>query len=345
MKSEHRHELQTNDLNKYAEESIGFFRKYGNHIMIVVCIVSIAASALIYWQRVSNTRLEQAWSDLAFATQPAEFQFIVSDPSLSKTPAAPWARLQESDGRMHEGIRLMFTDRERAVREVEAAQNGYQDLLARTGVDPLIRERALFGHARALETLSDGKLDGAIEAYEKVLKEFPESLYKPMIDQQVKDLRGGTASSFYAWFAKQKPTTAVPSRLPADKGRGGADSKKGTLDLKDGPTIEVPDAQNRDLPVLDGNVPDDGKKGTKTGTDDKGAAKGVDPARAKGLGPKLETPVKGPELPDLAPKSPAVPSTPAPEKKVEAKAGEAKTPTAPVKSAEPAKKSDDKKGP
>lgn len=262
MKSEHRHELQTNELTRYADAVVGWFRTYGNHVMIVVCVVSIVAAGLIYWQRTEGNRASEAWNELAAATTASQFQLIASDPALSKTSAAPWAKIQEADAKLQEGIRLAFTDRDRGLRELTESKSRYEDLLRQTSLDPLIRERALFGLARCQETLSSGSLDEAIATYEKLIKEFPDSVYKPAVQQRTKELGRPGAKDFYAWFSKQKPTSVAPSRQPADKGVAGA-KKAGLSDLKMGkrdaspnppadlPTVEEADEKQTDGPRLE----------------------------------------------------------------------------------------------
>ena len=55
MKSEHRHELQTNDLGKYAEKAALYIDRHGNRLMMGICIAAIALSAgIFYWRTQSN---------------------------------------------------------------------------------------------------------------------------------------------------------------------------------------------------------------------------------------------------------------------------------------------------
>lgn len=263
MKSQHRHELQTNELTRYADAAVAWFRTYGNHVMIVVCIVAVAASGFIYWKRTVGNREIEAWNEQAMATTPAQWQFVATDPALARTSAAPWAKILYADSKLTEGIKLAFTDRERGLRELNEAKSQYTELLDQASLPPVIRERALFGLARCQETLSNGSLDEPIATYEKLLREFPASVYKPSVEQRIRELNRPGAKEFYAWFAAQKPTSVTPPRQPAD--RTGARAKKSgpvlKLDTedkqpasppKDLPTVEDPDDKQPDLPRLDG---------------------------------------------------------------------------------------------
>lgn len=303
MKSEQRHELLENDLTKYAEKSIGWLKSYGNLIMVLVCIVSIAASILIYWQRVESSRKQHAWGEIAVARNVVDFQSIISDPVLSKTAVAPWAMIQAAEHQLQDGIKLMFTERERGKRELEASRESFDAILqVNPPVEAQIRERALYGLAKSQESLSDGKLAPAIKSYEKLLSEFPDSLFKKSAEARIKELNRKDAGEFYAWFAKQKPTTST-TKLPADQ-KGTGRVLKGTpgksTSTKDSPTQELQDS----TPILKG--PEDDKDGLPTSTDgDSLPKKAADPKA-----PSTTTPsVKGTTLPEKNAADKALPKT------------------------------------
>lgn len=319
MKSEHRHELQENTLSHYADDCLAFLKKYGNHLMVAVCVLSIIASVIIYWQRTSSGRHDQAWDALSEALHPSDYQTIATDAALSKTSAAPWARIQEGDLRLEEGIKLMFTMRSRGTQELQAALAVYNEILGSSAIDPSIRERALFGKARCEETLSNGKLELVVAAYSALIKEFPHGLFAPLAEERLKSLRRADAAEFYAWFSQQKPTTEVPGRKPADKLGG----KSGDLS-----TREETEFNPANLPVLDAPAGDAAPGKSKTGgttpsAPSKSEAKQPDsaavpapksnaaPEAGKAATPAGSTPA-GPALPALpVPASPEKQATPA----------------------------------
>src|SRR5205823_7640856 len=79
MKSEHRHDLQTNELGKITEKLGSFMEVHGNRLMIGVCVVSLAASVAIYWFRTQRNADAAAWREMstAIATGKAEDSFDV----------------------------------------------------------------------------------------------------------------------------------------------------------------------------------------------------------------------------------------------------------------------------
>jgi hypothetical protein len=212
MDSHTRHDLQNNELAKLATSATPFFERYGNHIAVGICVVSIISAGFIYWTRSSYVKAAGAWMSLTSATTPNDLADVAD--RYKGTSAAGWAKLKEGDRRLADGIQLMFTDREASLVELKKAKEAYAAIVSIS--DPTIRERALYGHARTLESLSTGDLADAIKAYDTLLKEFPTSVYKTDVEPHLKRLKTGGAQEFYAWFAQQNPKPAPPKK-PSDK--------------------------------------------------------------------------------------------------------------------------------
>lgn len=216
MKSEHRHELQTNDLGKVADKLVPVWNTYSNQITIVVCGVMVAAAAIIYWVRRSRDAEAVAWNDLLSSRSAEDFARVADDRRGSS--AAQWARLQEGESRLNSTIQLMFTDREAAVSEAKKTREAFDTLVKQSGVLPEVRERALYGLARIQETASSGSAEEAIQTYETLLKDYPNTVYKSFAEKSIATLKSGGAQEFYSWFAKQNPKPPVRPKGPADTG-------------------------------------------------------------------------------------------------------------------------------
>lgn len=215
MDSKHRHELQTNDLSKLAEKIAKPLDVHANQILGVVCVASIIAAGVIYWVRSSNAQQSAAWTEIAAHRTADDLKDVAE--RYDGTSAAAWAKLQEAERRLAEGIPQMFTDRETAVRELGKAKAAFESLLSRPGIAPVARERALFGLARCLESQSDGgkSLDEAVAKYESLVKEFPDSPYREIAEKRVTMLKNHEAQEFYAWFSKENPKPP-PAPKPSD---------------------------------------------------------------------------------------------------------------------------------
>lgn len=245
MKSQHRHELQTNELGRVADKVAhdlgGFFERYGNKIMIGICAVSLLASLAIYKVRSNRSSESAAWRDLAFSRKPEEFRDVWE--RHPDTQAALWARVHEGEARLSEGIQSLFTNVESGTKQLKEAREALQAVLDQKGTPPEIRERAQFALARALEAGSDGSEDEAVKAYKALLQEFPATIYKKDAESRLVALGAGSGQEFYEWFAKyQRPKPS--DKRPQD--RVGSDSSLNTGDLINDLRMQNPGARGDD---------------------------------------------------------------------------------------------------
>lgn len=220
MKSEHRHDLQTNDLSKLLSQAEPFLQKYGAKAAVVIGAVLVVGIGYAIWSSVQSNQGTEAWTRLAAATSTAELENVAED--FPRTEVAEWAWIRAAEGHLQSGIRSSFTDRTAGMRELGDAKEQFQNLLDTASTLPAIRERALFGLARVEEATSNGDLKNAIELYKKLIQEFPDSVYRKLAEERVKPVgdekvavldKKGT-QEFYKWFHAQNPK-------PGDRPRPG----------------------------------------------------------------------------------------------------------------------------
>jgi hypothetical protein len=328
MDSVERHRLQENEIAKLAGQAVPFFERYGNQLAIGICVVSIAASAWIYFGRSSYVKQYSAWMSLSSSGTPAEFADVAD--RFKGTSASEWARLREGDLRLTQGAEAMFTNREGALLDLKKAQEAYLALVNGGTSDKAIRERALYGVARTKEFLSTGDLTDAIKAYDQLLAEFPTSIFKPELEPHLARLKTGSAQEFYAWFSKKDPKPAPP-RKPADKIGGDAGPEGPSLSA---PTLELPGtapSEPTKPPTLE--IPADAKPAE---TPDKPAETPSEkPATPEAKPVPEEKPATEPKPEDAKPEG-AKPDEPKPEEpKPEAPKSDAPTETPPEEKPEP----------
>jgi hypothetical protein len=155
-----------------------------------------------------------------------------------------------------------------------------------------IRERALIGLARTLESMSDGSEDDAIKAYETFVKEFPKSEYQADAQSRIGILKSGHGQEFYAWFSKY-PRPKIAEKLPRDQAGDDSDEESSLRDdmesaLKGASKKKsADDAEDLTLPEgREGNektgqaseTKDDGKTSAKPASDDGSDPKPTPPA-------------------------------------------------------------------
>ncbi|HLJ11829.1 MAG TPA: hypothetical protein VKU82_11605 [Planctomycetaceae bacterium] len=288
MKSEHRHDLQTNELGKIADKLANFIEVHGNRLMIGICVVALLASAGIFWWRSKTAAETAAWRDLSAAlatnntaNRPDDF-YDVWEAHKGSLPGL-WARVHEGESRLREGVQTMFRDTEKGVDVLKKAQAAFQTITDDRRAPAELRERALIGLGRALESMSDGSEDDAVQAYQTLVDEYPNSVYKADAQARIAALTKPGGQEFYAWFSKF-PRPKGPEKRPRDSGVSEPDdedlSLPGALDslLHSGPKKTADDdsspgtsdgaAQPADEPD-DANADDDARPAPPaTPTDD-----------------------------------------------------------------------------
>ena len=227
MKSEHRHELQTNDLGKFAEKAAVFIDVHGNRLMIGVCLACLPLAGLIYYLRSESNAQAAAWRDFSAAINVGkadDFHAVWQD--HPGTSPAYWARVHEGEHRLNLGVQSMFRNVETGMDELKKARDSFQAIIDNPRkAPPELRDRALMGLGRALESMSDGSEADAIKAYESLVKEFPNSIYKKDAEERIAVLGKGSGQEFYNWFTKY-PRPKLPVKGPRDPIGGGVDDEK-----------------------------------------------------------------------------------------------------------------------
>ncbi|MEK6259415.1 MAG: tetratricopeptide repeat protein [Planctomycetota bacterium] len=206
MKSEERHRLRENELEHVVKTTGSVLERHATTIVAVVCGVMLVAAVVIWWMRQTTATSSTAWTLLENAQSVDDFGSIAE--KYKNTPAGDWARLRESEANLRSGGEVLFSDRDLANTDLKRAREGFEQLLASSSTSPIIRERAIWGLARCLESTSDGDTTKAIEAYQRLLNDFPETIYKPFAEDRIAALKTGGTKEFYAWFSKQNPKPA-----------------------------------------------------------------------------------------------------------------------------------------
>lgn len=321
MKSEHRHDLQTNDLSKLMVQAEPFVEKYGVKAVVAAGVIFVLVLGYLTWSSNRTGQEAEGWTRLAACTSTADFETVAED--FSGTKVAQWALVHAAESHLQSGIRSSFTDRSAGDRDLGDAKEQFQKLLDSAGTLPEIRERALFGMARTEESMSDGDLKNATELYKKLIQDYPESIFRKLAEQRVKPVEGEKVAvldqeetkNFYKWFHAQNPKPGDRQRpgfnlpMPGTAPGGATDGSTETPGLPELPGLPslpgLPEPVTSS-PLTDDKKPEENKAEDKKPDDAKPAA----PAKADSKPAAPAESAKKAETPAEKPKS-----EPAPEKK------------------------------
>lgn len=220
MKTERRHELQTNVLANSLGHWADAAKPYGRAALAVILAVIVGLLAWLYLSRQSERQLGEGWNEYFGALDgttrdPRDTLRDLAD-RYAGTPVALWSRQTLADIQLNEGTNLLLTDRKKGREDLREATETYKALIIDGASQPGLVQQAMFGLARAHESL--GELEVARGDYDKLVKDFPESPFADDAKKRAADLNQAEAKSFYDWLAKYEP----PKPLSKEPGTPGA---------------------------------------------------------------------------------------------------------------------------
>ncbi len=244
MKTERRHELQTNVLADWLGQHLEQVKGYSKAILAVILLVTAAVIAGAYLIQDQASRSQASWGQFfqAFGERSPEALEIVAS-SHPGTPTAVWAKQAEGDIKLAEGIGDLYTNRDNAKKNLAAAEKSYLMVVA-NAKEKMLKERAWFGLGQVYESMSD--LEKAREYYGQLAQSSPSSALGKEAQRRVDALSDPAAEKWYNWFANQKPRPpALPSSPDGLPGLPGLDLPNLPSDLG-----ELSDRPDLSLPIV-----------------------------------------------------------------------------------------------
>ena len=199
MKSERRHELQTNALADWLGTTIERVRPYETTLLGVALLAAMLAVAGAWWRYHSAAQAAEAWQGMLAGNPNVLFNLMEQH---SGTPVGSLAGLVAGDYSYVQGVQQRFTNRAASNDALAKAADCYQRVLA-ADTSPMAQERATFGLARVLETLN--KLPEAEQGYKSVKERWPHGEFAAWASRRLADLEKPATKEFYDEFARFDP--------------------------------------------------------------------------------------------------------------------------------------------
>ncbi len=198
MKSEHRHELETNELAKWLEIRIEQAKPYVAYIVAGVAALVVAVVAASYAGGRSAEKQERAWEAFALATYSRELdlsslqEVAVSD-EYAGSDVQEWAYLTWADRQVQLAAQAYLDNRERSTELLKPALSAYESV-ASLSADQQLVDRARLGLARVYEM--QNQPDRAKQEYELVQGDFA-----TVAAAAIRRLEDSSAAGDLAWLA------------------------------------------------------------------------------------------------------------------------------------------------
>ena len=283
-------------LAKILKESKPWLEQYGTTIIYGVAAVLAVSAVVVYIARRPPATASES-SGLLMASSPEDYQTVAD--TAPDSPIGIVARIRQAELSLDQAVGQLFTDREKSVESLDKAARAFENLADRKDLSSDLRERVLTGVARVLECRCDGTdatVNPAIEAWEKLLEEYPDSKkFKDIAESRVKALKLDKSKAFYAWFHTQNPKAGDDLLLPQD----------GPGKVPDVPKFDIPDFTTPTAPT-EGAATEGAKTETPAAPAEGTPAAESKPAPAEGT----PAPAEGTPAPEAKP-APAE-GTPAP---------------------------------
>ena len=223
MKTERRHDLETNELARRLTTWIEAIKPYSSYLIGGLGVILGLAIVNSVWSSNTATKDQAAWNAYAMAANALSgnvsdielvgLQRIASDDEYSGSVMREWAYAAWADRQVLLAATNYLFDRE-AVKDRLNRVIGIYQTLAEDAANQEIRNRSRLGLARIYEM--QNKLDAALREYGLVQGDLA-----TIASQRAEQLRSSPAEATYAWLAEAKlpPPTAggpgTPGSQPA----------------------------------------------------------------------------------------------------------------------------------
>lgn len=233
MKTERRHELETNVLASSLAQGAERVKPYGRGVLaaIIAAIVIVLSWWYISVQNAAQSTV--AWNEYIQAVSAGTREEKMLEDIAQQNAGsmvANWARLTLADWKLDAGSTALLTDRAAAKEQLLAASETFRALQSVNNAS--IQERAGFGLARAYEAM--GELEKARGAYSDLAEKFPEGPFAAAAKNRAAKLEQHGTKAFYDWLASYEP----PAPLSGEPGTPGA--RPDFLKEPDAGTLNVP---------------------------------------------------------------------------------------------------------
>jgi hypothetical protein len=209
MKSERRHELEHNELLNWLNKTFSSIKPYLNLILGLAVFLAVIYLAYAWWRSHATTQTAASWNALYKAGgDPKILDDVIT--KYPRTTVAQAANLKMADFYLANGCNSLFENKSVGEAQIARAIQLYRIVLA-DNRNPLIREQAMFGLARACEANSD--LAEAVKQYEELAKQWPQGAYATHAAAAIERLNKQSSKAWYDRFAKfeAKPAAEQPS--------------------------------------------------------------------------------------------------------------------------------------
>ena len=232
MKTERRHDLETNELAVKLNDGIDYIKPHMNKVLIGLAVVVglMAINSIIRSESV--VKQERAWDEFAKAKSATDqerlaMQQLAFSEDYVGTKMQEWAQLSYADHQVLIASQYYFRDREGSLERLKSVKGLYEGL-SQNASDRETQDRAHYGLARVYEL--QNKPDLARSEYALV-----QGTMQPLASERAEKLMDDSVKADVEWLAKAEfpkfnPNAGLGERPDFDVDIPNASSNKSSQD-------------------------------------------------------------------------------------------------------------------
>lgn len=208
MADKNQKEVDDNELVGAVTDHLDTIRQQMPKIIVgIVALIVVVFGIRYYLSSRDAAREAKSKNVVLFAAeQSAAGSVSTLDKQIEDFPddtASKWAYLMKADSQLAQGLNRIFRDKTTGMESVNNAITNFEKAAKNAGEgDEKLKERALYGWARGLESI--GEFDKAAAKYEEVVTDFEDSAFAKLAEIGIKRVNSPDNREFFVAFTKRE---------------------------------------------------------------------------------------------------------------------------------------------
>jgi hypothetical protein len=246
MKTERRHELQTNELADWIGVHTEKVKPYMKTIIGVTVLVIAGLFAIAMMRGQRQGRSQAAWTEYFAAAEMGDLEGLREIASRYQgTEGAAWAMQTVGDIEAASAARDLYVNKNDGREGLLLAKEAYTEAIS-ASQESMLLQRAHMGLAQVYESM--GEFDQADTEYQLVADTWPDSAIAKEALDRMRFLTDPSTVEFSQWFANQEPFKEDAMRQVL-QGSAGLKPPSPNDDLPDIPELSLPSADELQRPI------------------------------------------------------------------------------------------------
>ena len=207
MSAKNRKEIDDNELVGAVTDHLDSIRQQMPKIITgIVALIVVVFGIRYYLSSRDAAKEAKAKNVVLFASeQSAAGSVSTLDKQIEDFPddiSSKWAYLMKADSQLAQGLNRIFRDKTTGMESVKNAITNFEKAANKAGEDEKLKQRALYGWARGLESI--GKFDEAAAKYQEIVSSFEDSAFAKLSKIGIERVNSPENREFYVAFEKRE---------------------------------------------------------------------------------------------------------------------------------------------